>query len=186
MKTTLRPSILAASISLFFLAPNIVQAQSSPPDRGGFTFRAGVGFGGQLDEERIDEWKAGFGGLDVGLGWFVHPDLAVMVRTSGTHVRWKTTSADVIYDNYQFSAVVVLEGQWWPSDRVNLEAGAGFGVIENDYSKDDNGLGLLAALGYSLYAKGAHSVRLSLEYAPVFGDDRNVHNVSLSLGLQML
>jgi hypothetical protein len=94
---------------------------------------------------------------------------------------------NIVYNANQVSGVAVLDGQFWLTDRLNLEAGAGFGFIDADIGDfDERGLGLLAAAGYSLLLRTKHSLQVGVEYAPVFHGGRQAHNVSFNVGFQFL
>ena len=155
------------------------QAATTPqgPNRGGFTLLLTMGVGLQSNE-MTDESTAGLGGLNLGIGGFVSPDLAVMFRASGTNVSFD--NRDVV------SGVGGVSVQYWANDVVNLEGGAGFGFANADPGTEESGFGLIIGAGFSFFHRGKNSLQVGVEYAPVFLDFGNVHNVSIAFGWQLL
>jgi len=153
-------------------------------DRGGFTLLLTMGLGLQ-NNGWIEESGVGLGGLNLGIGGFVSPDLAVMFRASGTNVDFDRSKYFNVSTNF-VSGVGGVSVQYWANNVVNLEGGAGFAFANADPGPDDSGFGLIAAIGFSFWHKGKHSLQFGIEYAPVFLDSGNVHNVCFTFGWQLL
>lgn len=179
----------AALVTLMPVGVALAQAEreATPtrgPDRSGFTLLLTMGLGLQSNEF-IDESTAGLGGLNLGIGGFVSPDLAVMFRATGTNV----TFDDIGFFSTDVEVVSGAGGvsvQYWPSDFVNLEGGVGFGFANSDPGTDERGFGLILGAGFSFFHRAKNSLQVGVEYAPVFLDGGNVHNVSIAFGWQLL
>jgi hypothetical protein len=155
-------------------------------DRGSFTALLTLGYGLQSNAFG-DETGEGLSGLSFGIGGFVNRDFALMFRLSGSNVDYEFANQ---IDNVKYnvvSGVGVLDGQFWLTDRLNFEAGAGFGFASyEDEEMDDTGLGLFAGAGYSILLRGKFSLQVGVEYAPVFLDEFTVHNIGFNVGFQFL
>jgi hypothetical protein len=161
-----------------------VAAKPAGPNRGGFTLLLTMGVGLQ-NNAWIDESGVGIGGLNLGIGGFVSPDLAVMFRISGTNVRFENvgffnSTVDMV------SGVGGVSVQYWVNDFVNLEGGAGFGLADTNVDLDERGFGLILGAGFSFFHRGKNSLQVGIEYAPVFLDVGNIHNICITFGWQLL
>jgi hypothetical protein len=159
-------ALVLALISL----PSLASAQA---DRGGFTLLLNGGLGAQADTE-IDDAALGLSGLNLGLGGFVAPKLAVLGRFSGTNVN---------YDLFeQSSGVWGATVQYWARDRAAIEVGAGFGYWRAE-GFDDTGFGLILGTHFTIVNRGKHNFQAGLEYAPAFTTNP-VHNIGITFGYQ--
>lgn len=168
--------VIAFGVLALIAAEGTAQAQAAP-DRG-FTALVNVGFGIQHDST-FDNTSNGLAGLNVGVGAFLTDQLAVMFRISGTNV----THDLGLFEIDQISGTVGGTVQYWASDRVYVEAGAGAGFwkIEDD---SDRGLGLILGAGVSVFSRGHNSLQVGFEYAPAFTDPDPVHNIGITFGYQ--
>lgn len=148
-------------------------------DRGGFTVLVDFGLGVQNDTA-IEETAVGLGGVNLGVGGFVTPDLALMFRISGTTVTYDLGGVDY----GQTSGVAGPALQFWLSDRFNVEAGAGLGFWRGDPQGANQGFGLLLGAGVSIFNRGKHNLQLGIQYAPAFTDPGTVHNFGVTFGYQ--
>jgi hypothetical protein len=152
------------------------------PDRHGFTMILTLGLGYQtLASDYGHRSEVGLGGLNIGLGGFLTPNLALMFRLSGTNVD---------YDGVRcVSGTGGIAVQYWVSDYLNLEGGVGMGigVLDDGLSEgSDSGLGLIAAIGVPFWHSTGHSLQVGLEFAPVFLDEVQIYNVGINFGWQLL
>jgi hypothetical protein len=147
-------------------------------DRGGFTALVDLGAGVQSDSA-IDEAAVGVAGVQFGVGAFVNRDLAVMFRLVGTTVNHDLDG----FDYGQTAGFVGPAVQWWLSDRVNVEAGAGWGFW-NGADEKDSDLGLLFGTGVSIFNRGKHNVQVGVQYVPAFTNPGTVHNLGFTIGYQ--
>lgn len=154
------------------------------PNRAGFSLLLTMGVGLQ-NQEALNESTTGLGGLNLGIGGFISRDLAVMFRFSGTNV----TFDDVGPFQRRVDSVSGVGGpaiQYWVSDYVNVEGGLGFGIANTDPGTEESGFGVILGVGFSFFHRGKNSLQIGVEYAPVFVDTGNVHNVSIAFGWQLL
>lgn len=169
---------MSSSVSVFALTSLLLAVTagtaSAQPDRGGFTFLVNMGVGVQSDSA-VEETAVGLGGLNVGAGGFVTPRLAILGRVSGTFVSYD------LFD--QSSAVIGPTIQFWPNNRLSVEAGAGVGSWRAE-DVTERGLGLILGMGVSVFQRGKHNLAVGIEYAPVFTDDP-VHNFGFTFGYQL-
>lgn len=159
-------------------------AVAAAPAHKGFTFILDGGFGFQRDTDFAAN-GVGWSGLNVGAGWFVADNLAVMFRWTGTVVNFDD------FNTHQASGVIGAAVQYWVSDKVAIEAGAGSGRVRdnkntNDTGDDfkDNGFGLILGAFFPVWQKNAHHVLIGAEYVPVFADSTTVHGVSVNAAYQ--
>jgi hypothetical protein len=167
---------IAACLTLAFVT---VSLPAAAQDRGGFTALVEMGVGIQNDSA-IEDTAVGLAGLGFGVGGFVNPNLAVMFRLTGTNVSYDLAGLD--YD--QSSGVAGPVVQFWLSDRVNLEGGAGYGYWRGDNDDDSRGLGLILGAGVSILNRGKHNLQVGAHYLPAFTDPGTVHNFLFTLGYQ--
>lgn len=151
-------------------------------DRRGFTTLLTMGYGLQ--------WYNGDGpkesalaGPNLGIGAFVSEDVAIMARTSGTYrsYTWDTSLGE--YDNAIIAGTVAVDVQWWVMNRLNVEFGAGLGVLSTSYGSA-RGYGLLAGAAYSLWTRPGYGVQLGIEFAPFFKNSTTIRNLGFNLGFQ--
>lgn len=151
----------------------------SADERSGFTLLVDLGVGIQNDTG-LEETAVGLGGINVGIGAFITPNLAIMGRFSGTYAEQDFGFASV----NQASGVLAPIVQYWVNDRFNLRAGAGFGVWSAD-DESDRGLGVIVGFGATVFQRGKHSLQVGVEYAPAFTDPGTVHNFGFTFGYQL-
>ena len=178
-----RPTHQRPALGLFLLAtllsttllPVASMAQDGP-DRSGFTMLLNLGVGFQRDQF-LEETNTGLAGLNLGLGGFLNPNLALMFRASGTNVSIGPVN--------QISGTGALSVQYWPAERFNFEAGVGFGFWDIEGAGDE-GLGLVLATSYAFWSNGKHNLYVGAEFAPVFADPDPIYNMGLVFGWQLL
>ncbi|MEN8008271.1 MAG: hypothetical protein ABFS42_14740 [Candidatus Krumholzibacteriota bacterium] len=160
--------------------PASAPAAPQGPDRSGFSLLLTLGLG--LQKVASSDMETGLGGLNLGIGGFVSPDLAVMFRFSGTSVTY-----DEWYGNIDFTSGVGGPCvQYWVDDSINLEGGLGLGFADNGEGWDDQGFGVILGFGYSFYHKKKTSFQMGVELAPAFIDGETIHNISIAFGWQLL
>ena len=170
--------VLSLSAILVAATAGNAAAQASP-DRGGFTFLIDLGAGLQRDTG-LEKSAVGLAGLNLGIGAFATPDLAILARFSGTNASYEAPFGDF----KQVSGVLAPTLQYWASDKVNLEGGVGVGVW-NAEGESDRGLGLILGVGFTVFNRGKHNLQLGLEYAPAFTEPGTVHNFGITFGYQL-
>ena len=120
--------------AVLFSSSALTAFAQAAPEREGFTFLVNLGVGVQNDTG-IEETGVGLAGANAGIGAFVNPKLAILGRFSGTNVAYET----IFGDFRQVSGVVGPTVQYWPTDKVNIEAGAGLGLWSAD-DQSESGL----------------------------------------------
>ena len=168
--------------ALFVVAMILGGGRGFAQDRGGFTALVDIGVGVQNDAA-IEETAVGLAGLNFGVGGFLTRDLALMFRLSSTNVRYDLAASG---DYRQVSGVGGPALQWWLSDKVNVEAGAGFGFWSANTGEDNRGFGLILGAGFTLLDRGKHHLQVGVQYAPAFTDPGTVHNVGFTFGYQLM
>lgn len=172
----LRSAVLC--LAAVFAAQGRALAQDN--DRGGFTLLVNAGYAVQYD---APSGRSGNGqaGVNLGIGGFVTRNLALMLRLSETNVR----SSGVVFGELdQASGVIGGTVQYWLSDRLAIEAGGGFGFVEDAYQADSPGLIFGATV--TIFNRGKHSLVAGVEYAPAFRQSGTVSNVGFTIGYQFL
>ena len=163
------------------LATLLVGRCAIAQDRGGFTALVDIGVGVQNDTS-IQQTETGLAGLNLGVGGFLTRDLALMFRIAGTNVTYDLAA---LSDYGQVSGVAAPLVQYWPSDRFNLEAGAGVGFWSG-HTDEESGLGLILGAGIMVFNRGKHNLQFGVQYAPAFTDPGTIHNVGFTFGYQFL
>ena len=137
-----------------------------------------LGVGIQSDTA-VEESAVGLAGLNLGVGGFFKPNLAILGRFSGTNVNYETPFGDF----GQVSGVLGGTLQYWTSDKLYVEGGAGMGLWNAD-GDSERGLGLILGAGYTVWNRGKHNLQVGVEYAPVFTENA-VHNFGITFGYQL-
>ena len=150
-------------------------------ERGGFTALVDAGIGVQNDTS-IQETAVGLAGVNLGVGGFLTPNLALIFRLAGTNVTYDLG----IGDYGQSSGVAAPAIQYWLTDRFNIEAGAGVGFWRGDTDEDATGLGLILGAGVTIFNRGKHNLQFGIQYVPAFTDPGTIHNVGFTFGYQFL
>lgn len=173
-------SIVACFVLLLNL-PTLQGFAQGDHDRGGFTLLLAYGPGMQSDAGHQTS-TVGFGGLRMGMGHFLKNDLAVILRASATNI-----NHDNILVGSQTAGLLATSLQYWPIDRLYLEAGPGISFrSRKNIDGSQLGIGMLVGTGAVIYSRGKHSLQIGLEYAPAFLVGDRIHNVGISLGYQLL
>lgn len=131
----------------------------------------------------LEETAFGLGGLNVGVGGFINPNMALMFRIAGTNVHYDFGGLG----NYnQVSGVTGGVLQIWLSNRVNVEVGGGLGFWSGGDDTSDTGGGLILGAGFTVFNRGKHNLQIGVQYAPAFTDPGSVQNISFTFGYQFL
>ena len=134
---------------------------------------------GVQDDGSIPDANTALAGMNLGIGGWLSEDLVLWFRGSGT-------SAD-LGSVWQTSGVGAVAVQYWPSERVNLEGGLGFGFWDIEET-GEAGFGIMLGVGFPIFTSqgGGHSLQFGLEYAGAFTDPEPIHNFGLTFGWQLL
>ena len=180
-------SLSLALLSL--LVPTVVLAQPPPPPPGygppqpaygepqnlknGLTFEAnlGVGYIWVESEGQDSDKEVALGGLNIGVGGWLNPRMALSLRVAG--VTYTDSQGDV--DLRFTTGILGPHLQYWLDDHFWLGGGAGIGVaavsIEGPGVSDsdsETGFGLDLRAGYTFSTTSEHTWNVSFELTPSF------------------
>jgi hypothetical protein len=175
-----------------YYAPQPPQQQvyAPPPAaslRNGLTFEANIGFGWMriADDNDSDTSDLTLGGLDLGVGGWVNPRLAIGVRAAG--VTYSENGGRLT------NAVLVGGLQYWANDNFWIGGGLGLGVLAASSDGDSDsisGFGMDLRAGYTFATTSENTFNVSFELTPTFlsedGDSATVTGIALLLGYQHL
>lgn len=154
-----------------------------PPVRAGLTFEANLGFGifrvsndnGDSDSEN------GLGGLNLGIGTFVNPNMAISLRAAG-----------VTYSDDGGSITQAFFGpsvQYFVSPNAFVGGGLGLGIarleIDGVGSDTETGFAVDLRAGYSFNPGAKHSFNASVEITPAFIEDLTFTGIAFLAGYQL-
>jgi hypothetical protein len=191
-----KPSLLAIPATLLAIA-GTAAAQSAPPPpapggyyaqqppgprRSGFTggLDLGLGITSVSPEQGDGDTRSGLAGLNVQLGGFVSPQLALNVRISGT-----TFNVDGVPGTF-VAGFLGLNAQYWVAQKVFVGGGAGLGyfaLTESD-AEADTGPALNGRVGYELWQSSSSAIHAALEITPAFYEDGTLTSVGFQIGWQ--
>ncbi len=177
------------------LATGGVADAAAPRDAGGFTLGLGLGLGVQTltSEDSDSESEVGLAGLNLKVGGFLSPNLALLLKINGT-----VANRDIGVGEATFTQALAGPAiQYFFNERLSLDVGAGVSVrhteakvktIDGDVtvSADDNAFGLLGALGYIVGQSGEHALVLSLEVGAGLHEAGNVYSTGFVVNWQWL
>lgn len=157
-----------------------------PPNHTGLTFEANIGFGmlrAAADDGGEVETESALGGLNLGIGGFINPQMALTLRIAGA-----THSEDGASITQAFGGPSL---QYWLSDAAWLGGGIGLGVARLSFdgsseSYSESGVGLDLRAGYTFNPRAKHSFNVSAEITPTFLDGGTFTGIALLFGYQTL
>lgn len=153
----------------------------------GMTFEANIGLGWihASADGGSDTSDLGLGGLDIGVGGWINPKLAITGRIAG--VTLSDNGARLT------SGVLVGSAQYWVDDHFWFGGGAGLGLLgfSGQGAPDPiTGLGLDLRAGYTFVATTENTFNVSLELTPTFlsenGSSATFTGIGILLGYQHL
>jgi hypothetical protein len=162
------------------------------PQRAGFVIEldGGVGYTYLTDKDgvRVDLALGGVGanGIDLGIGVFATPDLALLVRMTAETFFQSLQTTNHIAAHSMFGPAV----EWWIDDTVFVGAGLGLGI---EGGQDQDGNKAESAVGYGFTARGGFAFSQNEESAwrvSVEGDagfligGRRAYTAALLIGWQ--
>jgi hypothetical protein len=147
--------------------------QAAPNHRQGLTFEANLGIGFmwvEADGEESDT-EVALGGLNLGLGGWLNPKMALSLRIAGTTYTDSEGPVDLRFT----TGVVGPHLQYWIDDHIWLGGGAGIGVAavsistpDGDESESETGFGLDLRAGYTFSTGSENTWNISFELTPSF------------------
>ena len=170
-------------------------ALAETPKREGFTLTLNIGASLQSVQPKKSDGNSevGLAGLNLGLGGFINPEMAVLFRISGS-----TTKQEVApgIDATYLHGFAGPSLQYFVNDWLRLEAGLGMSIIRAQaeavvfgqkvkFEGDDRGFGALLAAAATVWQDQDHQLYVGLELVPGFFDDGKVLTSSVVFGWQM-
>lgn len=189
----------SVAVAMVLGSAAMVSAQAPAPEsqRQGFTFLLSLGAGMQGGLDDALDYEIGLAGLNVGLGGFLSPELAILGRISGTFTARESSAG---FEDVDFTVLHGFVGpsvMFFLSDRFSLEAGVGLGIVNGEataetdlgritVSNSDEGLGVLlgAAAPLTYLGGGGYALTLGTDVNLGFFEDGTMLSVGLLLGIQ--
>lgn len=158
---------------------------STEPDRSGFTIGLDLGFGltNGDPEGGGGSTEAGISGLNVSVGGFITPKLAIALRISST----------LFQADYGFSSIWIQNGfvggvvQAYVAPRMFVGGGAGMGIFQAPFEEgtdNETGFALQGRFGYEIMQNRSNALHLALEISPAFYDGLRVTSIGFQFGWQ--
>jgi hypothetical protein len=168
------------------------QPAYTPPSpeslRNGLTFEANLGFGWMriANDNDSDTSDLTLGGLDIGVGGWVNPHLALGARIAG--VSYSENGARLT------NGVLVGGLQYWANNNFWVGGGLGFGIlalsVDDGDSDSTSGFGMDLRAGYTFNPTSENTFNVSFELTPTFLSENDssatVTGIALLLGYQHL
>ena len=168
------------------LVPTAAAAQPPPPpptgpgyyqqpveNRHGMTFEANIGVGyiwAEVEGQESDK-EIALGGLNLGVGGWLNPRMALTLRAAGVTYSESEGGVDLRFT----TAVLGPHLQYWVDDHFWVGGGAGLGVaavsVEFDGGSDsesETGFGLDLRVGYTFGTATENTWNISFELTPSF------------------
>ncbi len=190
-----RCSVVLAAAAGVLMTTGPVAHASAPRGAGGFTIGVGLGLGVQTlsPDDGDSESEFGLAGLNLRIGGFLSPNLAVLLKVAGTVANRDVTGGEATYTHAMGGPAV----QYFFNDRLHLDLGAGLSVLSAEakvetpsgdfnISVDDNAFGVFGGLGYIVGQSGEHALVLSLELGAGLHDDVNAYSTGFVVNWQWL
>lgn len=160
-----------------------------PPRRSGLTLEGSLGVGvTRLPGGSEAEHFLGLSGLNVGIGGFLGPEMALTLRIAGSTFTTDRFGPEIRTTSGFFGPAL----QRWVSDRVFVGGGLGFGVYATSGSEVDDidadaetGLAVDLRIGSDLVSGPSGALHLAVELIPVFLEEGTVASIGLQLGAQL-
>jgi hypothetical protein len=151
------------------------------PQRDGVTVGLDIGLG--ITSISADgggsESQTGLSGLNLSLGGFMSPNMAVLLRLSGT------TFSDDFGPGSAISAFLGGEVQAWVAPKFFVGGGAGIGILgHTEYDDTESGFAITGRAGYEIVQGRSSGFHVALEVTPSFYEGARVTSIGLQIGWQ--
>ena len=170
------------------LVPTLATAQPPPPPPGpgpvysnepidhrrGMTFEANIGVGfmwAERDDGQESDKEVALGGINLGVGGWMSPRLALSLRVAGVTY----TDSEGELDFRWTTGFLGPSAQYWLDDHFWLGGGVGAGVVALSVegpgfedSDSEVGLGLDLRAGYTFSTTSENTWNISFEMTPSF------------------
>ena len=178
--------------SLLFTHLSVRAEETATAVRNGFTLEAGLGgsFVSEIHSSEDSSNRLGRDALSVGLGGFVTPSLALLVRFSQTS--FKPASAHGTTSDVSSLWFLGAHVQYWLTDRFFVSGGPGYvhfdhvfaAVYGAELHEQYQNLGFSIRTGFAFGLWENHTLRISLEAIPAFFERTTIMGEALSLEWQ--
>lgn len=202
--------LLSLALLTLLVAPTAVFAQPPPPPpppgygpapgygpqpgygqpqnlKQGLTFEANLGLGfiwAEADGQETDK-EVALGGLNIGLGGWISPQLAISLRIAGV-----TYSEDVGDQTARLSTGFFgPSAQYWVNENAWIGGGIGMGFVAVSFDGDtesETGIGFDLRGGYTFSTTSENTWNISLELTPSSIEDVNFYGFGILFGYQHL
>jgi hypothetical protein len=171
------------------------EVEPEAPVREGWTLELDAGAAVQrviqADGTARNLWPGGFGvsiaGMDIGIGRFVDPHTALLLRFSAATTFESLESSNFIFANTTLAPTV----QWWIDDPLFLEGGAGLAFSggqqqDGTVTENTNGAGAVLRFGFAPRRSSDSAWRISVEgtYSIFFSDESRSRSIAVLVGWQ--
>jgi hypothetical protein len=150
------------------------------PQRDGVTvgLDLGLGFTNVSADGGGSDSEGGLSGLNISLGGFISPTMAILVRISGT-------TFDGGFDQTFISGFLGGTVQAWVAPRVFVGGGAGIGILTcSDCEDSETGLAVTGRAGFEISQGRSSGFHIAAEITPGFYDGGRVTSIGLQIGWQ--
>jgi hypothetical protein len=144
--------------------------------RQGFTFGLSVGAGAAFLNPKTGDSKndGGLGGINVMIGGFLNPDLALVLKAAGVNYG--------PFDSQLSTGIAGVAGpavEYWLSDHFNLVGGVGVGLISMEDNRGfatmkEAGFGGMVSVNYFPWALKHHGLGFSIDLTPIFTSNYSI------------
>jgi hypothetical protein len=183
-------TLFAIVIPSTALAQPVYQPRAAASYRSGLTFEANLGLGAVWLDRNSDgassDTLGAVAGLNLGIGGFVTPQLAITLRAAGV-----TYSEDMGPDSASFvTGFLGPTAQYWFNDNVWAGGGLGLGFAslllgDIEYASEA-GLGIVLRGGYTLSPTSKSSWNISAELTSAMLEQVDANGFGLLAGYQWL
>lgn len=162
--------------------PYAAPAQAGPV-RSGFTASLTFGLGTTRIDPEVGEGdtKAGVGGINLDLGTYLNPELALFFRSTGTSYTQEILGSTETFTNSFYGLAL----QYWTHETVSLSGGIGLAVASVSFLSDldiepEKGIAINARVNYRI----SGGWQLAAELTPSVYDGFNLYSSALLGGYQ--
>ncbi len=152
--------------------------------RSGFTanLSVGLGFTTLSPDEGEGDTESGLAGLNLELGGFVSPELAISLSISGTRFSKDFGSG---FGSITFQNIFAgLVGQYWLNNKVAVGGGVGWAIFDTtdngDNFEGESGVGIKGQASYRFF----RGLQATLSLVPSFYDGGTITSTSFLIGYQ--
>lgn len=144
--------------------------------RKSVTLEAALGLGVVASTGDAADTGFGLSGVDLGIGGFLNPQLAITGRFTGVLTRGDNSVAAMLFGG---------SAQYWLDDKLWVGGGAGLAVVTAS-GISRNGFGFDGRAGYTFRQTGPHAFHASVEVTPMIVSGTFLAGIAVLVGYQYL